>query len=212
MTKRMTAREFVANSNQCPACGSDNVDWGSHEVLDSSTYQEASCSTCGARFSTVSRLVGYLIHGDAEPQTIREDFQEVTSAKEPVDPACDEPDVNKVFWAGAEKGPHGETRKTLMVPTYDENGGPEKEYDWARPAQLTLQEEGGLRVIMGDPLKESSPDVVIEKTPNLWRIFVHHDGGDPLCYIEFSKARAFIFVDEPGGTKTLLVEERVVEP
>lgn len=125
------------------------------------------------------------------------------------DPAYLAREVADAFWSGAEKGPHGQNWKRLMIPTYDENGGEEKEYDWDRPAQLTLQEEEGLRVIMGDPHKDSSPDV-IEKTPDRWRIFVHHDGGDPLCYIEFTDAQAMIFVDRPGGTETLLTEERVV--
>lgn len=116
----------------------------------------------------------------------------------------------KRFWSDAEKGPHGQSWKRLTVPTYDEHGSPQKEYDWDRPAQLTLQEEEGLRVIMGDPHDVSSPDVVFEKAPDRWRLFVHHDGGDPLCYIEFTDTQAIIKVDRPGDNEPLLVQERVV--
>jgi len=116
---------------------------------------------------------------------------------------------NEPFWADAEKGPLGVNQKRLTIPTYDPDGGEEKEYDWDRPAPLTLQDDLGLRIILGDPDNASSPDIAIERTPDRWRIFVHHDGGDPLCYIEITDSQTIIKVDPPG-VKPLLVQKRVV--
>ncbi len=86
--KPMTAREFVVNNN-CPVCWSEDISWGCCEVVENTTYQEARCQNCGAVFSTISRLVGYLPHGE-DPVTIKEDFCEVTSIEEPVDVVRDE--------------------------------------------------------------------------------------------------------------------------
>lgn len=79
--KPMTAREFVLDSGRCPACGAEDPDWGEIVAESQSTYQEGSCSECGARFYTVSRLVGYGIYRDeADVETIAEDFGEITEA------------------------------------------------------------------------------------------------------------------------------------
>lgn len=77
-----TAREFVAAAGQkCPACGSENVAFGEINVEGSSTYQEATCDDCGVGFNTVSRLVGYMVDQGAGPETISEDFDEITDAQ-----------------------------------------------------------------------------------------------------------------------------------
>lgn len=80
--KRLTAREFAASvstgQTKCPACGSENIVWGEINVEGNSTYQEARCADCGAGFNTVSRLVGYMFNGLGEPQTVAEDFGEIT--------------------------------------------------------------------------------------------------------------------------------------
>jgi len=88
MSKQLTAREFVIDSNRCPKCGSENVDWGSINVECQSTYQEAYCQDCEIGFNTVSRLVGYMVDG-GEVETIKEDFGEITEA-ESVDAVRDE--------------------------------------------------------------------------------------------------------------------------
>jgi len=65
MNKPMTAQEFVENSGRCPKCHSENVSWDEISVEGDSTFQEASCQDCDARFYTISRLVGFgLYEGD----------------------------------------------------------------------------------------------------------------------------------------------------
>ncbi len=83
----------------------------------------------------------------------------------------------------------------IDVPTYDPTSGPE--YDFSRPETLTLREEEGLRIFMGDPRDENSPDVVIERAVGTWRIFVHADRTDPLCVVEVQKQIATV-VDARG--------------
>jgi len=89
----------------------------------------------------------------------------------------------------------------IEVPTYDPQGRPE--YDYTRPYALTLQETGGVRVVMGDPQDRGAPDVFIERGLDEWRVIVHPNGGDPLCIIEIHKDRATV-QDELG---TLLLEQ-----
>ena len=78
----------------------------------------------------------------------------------------------------------------IEIPTYDPNS--QVEYDYAKPHTLTLREEEGLRVFMGDPSDEDAPDVVIERGLGLWRIFVHADRTDPLCVVEIGRDRATV--------------------
>lgn len=78
----------------------------------------------------------------------------------------------------------------IEIPTYDPNS--EVEYDYTRPQTLTLREEEGLRVFMGDPRDEDTPDVVIERGVGLWRVFVHGDRTDPLCVVEVRKGHATV--------------------
>ncbi len=60
MNKPMTAREFVANSDRCPRCHSEAVEWDEITVEGTNTIQEGSCQDCDARFYTLSRMVGYM--------------------------------------------------------------------------------------------------------------------------------------------------------
>lgn len=76
----------------------------------------------------------------------------------------------------------------MGIPTYDPSTKPE--YDYSRCQKLTLQDVDGLRVVMGDPNNDDSPDVVIERAVDTWRIFVHPDRGDPLCIIEVKEEAA----------------------
>ena len=78
----------------------------------------------------------------------------------------------------------------IEIPTYDPDA--DVEYDYAKPQTLTLQEVDGLRVVMGDPNDDSSPDVVIERAAGMWRVFVHADRTDPLCVIEIREGRATV--------------------
>jgi len=90
MNKPMTAREFVVHNNQCPRCRSEEVEWGDINVEGQSTFQDATCLECGARFYTVSRLVGYgwLDRDGDDVQAIAEDFGEITSEEEPSVKLC----------------------------------------------------------------------------------------------------------------------------
>jgi hypothetical protein len=84
----------------------------------------------------------------------------------------------------------------IQVPTYDPES--EEEYDYGHPSSLTLQQADGLRVVMGEPDDEDAPDVLIERTVDMWRVFVHPDRSDPLCIIEIRKGRATV-EDESGN-------------
>jgi hypothetical protein len=114
---------------------------------------------------------------------------------------------NEAFWQGAEPGLYGGRQKRLDVPTYDDSC--EQEVDWTRTREITIADECGIRVIMGDPQDISSPNVCVERAKDRWRLFVHIDGGDPFCYIEITDAQAMILVDPPSE-KPLFVQERVL--
>jgi hypothetical protein len=115
----------------------------------------------------------------------------------------------EAFWQGAEPGLYGGRQKRLDVPTYDAEGAGDKEYDWSRAREVTIADEVGLRIIMGDPLNISSPNVCIERAVDRWRLFIHIDGGDPFCYIEITDAEAMVLVDPPTK-EPLLVKERIL--
>jgi hypothetical protein len=114
---------------------------------------------------------------------------------------------NEAFWQGAETGLYGGRQKRLDLPTYDD--ACEQEIDWSRTREITLAEEAGMRIILGDPMDISSPNVCVERASDRWRLFVHIDGGDPFCTIEITEAEAMIHVDPPSD-KPLLVKERVL--
>jgi hypothetical protein len=71
------ARRFVAAAGtQCPACDSQDINFGTVELDAQHAYQEACCIGCQVRFCAVYRLVGYGLHtgGSFEVHTIGEDF------------------------------------------------------------------------------------------------------------------------------------------
>lgn len=113
----------------------------------------------------------------------------------------------EAFWKDAEAGLYGGRQKRLDVPTYDPDS--EKEWDWSRAREVTIADELGLRVIMGDPVNVDSPNVCVERAADRWRLFIHIDGGDPFCYIEITDTEAVILTDR-GGDKPLLHQERVL--
>ena len=93
----------------------------------------------------------------------------------------------------------------LEIPTYDPNGP--KEWDHQKTAELTLQAAEGLRVVMGDPADEQAPDVHFEraivreegKPPvEIWRLFIHPDRGDPLCFVEFRRGERVTITTDTG--------------
>lgn len=98
-----------------------------------------------------------------------------------------------------------EVKKVVIaVPTYDPDGP--VEYDHSRPDTLTLNEEDGLRVTMGE--EPNAPDVVFEKTPSGWRLFVRADRrDDEMCFIEFTDTHAVVTTARPKD-KPLLVKKR----
>jgi hypothetical protein len=115
--------------------------------------------------------------------------------------------TNEAFWQGAETGLYGGRQKRLDLPTYDE--ACEQEIDWSRLREITIADDAGIRIILGDPMDISSPNVCVERASDRWRLFVHIDGGDPFCTIEITEAEAMIHVDPPSE-KPLLVKERVL--
>ncbi len=82
----------------------------------------------------------------------------------------------------------------VEVPTYDLES---EECDYTRRHTLTLQAAGGLRIVMGEPDDEDAPDVLIERTVDKWRVFVHPDLRDALCAIEIHRGCATV-EDESG--------------
>ena len=84
----------------------------------------------------------------------------------------------------------------IMVPTYNGDTG---DYDDDKSNVLTLQESGGLRIILGEAGDTDAPDVFIERGGGkCWRIIVAPDGGDPLCLIEFTETTATVMSDQGG--------------
>jgi hypothetical protein len=91
----------------------------------------------------------------------------------------------------------------VRVPTFDPDGL--VEYDYNRSELVTVEEVGGLRVVMGETNDRNSPDVFIERSVGLWRVAVHPNNGDPLCIIEIGSGHATIETDEG----TLLLEQHL---
>jgi hypothetical protein len=88
------------------------------------------------------------------------------------------------------------TMKTtcVQIPTYD----PDRDdaFDYSRMHTLTLQHGSGLRIVMGDPDDESVPDVLIERTADLWRMFIHPACTDPICIIEIGDTHVQVETDK----------------
>lgn len=81
-------------------------------------------------------------------------------------------------------------RTQVQIPTYD----PDRDdaFDPSQMHTITLEQGGGLRVILGDPEDKRVPDVLIEREKDLWRIFVHPACTDPICIIEIGGSHATI--------------------
>lgn len=97
----------------------------------------------------------------------------------------------------------------FAIPTFvDAEEDEAKRYDWSRPHDVRVRADlGGVRVILGDSKNPDSPDVLIERTPDRWRIFVHPDEGDPVCIIEVTTKAVTI---ETQTGENLLTHERTV--
>ena len=91
---------------------------------------------------------------------------------------------------------------TLTIHTYD----PEQQtYDQSQAHTVTLREETGLRLILGEPNDREAPDLLVEREKDRWRIFVHaRDYGDPLCIIDISRQEAVVRADDPEIPEPLL--------
>jgi hypothetical protein len=81
----------------------------------------------------------------------------------------------------------------VQIPTYD----PDRDdvFDESRMNTITIENAGGLRIILGDLDDETVPDVLIERTTDLWRVFVHPACTDPICVIEIGALHATITTD-----------------
>jgi hypothetical protein len=88
--------------------------------------------------------------------------------------------------------------KTRVVPTYDPAGEGDKEYDYSRPATITLKDEAGLRVILGDDGPEL-PSVMIERGINCWTVFIQPDHGDDLCCVVIHDEDLAVVTDSRGN-------------
>ena len=65
-------------------------------------------------------------------------------------------------------------------------------FDDKRLAEVTLRYSRNLRIILGDPDDDSSPDLLVEKAIGQWKIFVHPGETDPICLIRISQRRIVI--------------------
>ncbi len=90
--------------------------------------------------------------------------------------------------------------KRIAIPTYDDER--DDPCDWTCPHDLTIRQTTGLRVILGDPEDPNAPDLLIERTPDRWRVIVHPDAGDPMCVIEFTEKTAAV-IPESGDAPVL---------
>lgn len=79
----------------------------------------------------------------------------------------------------------------VQIPTYDPDN--EGGCDHSQAHTVVIEETTGVRVVMGDPNDDISPDLLIERDAKSWRVFVHLDNySDPLCLIEIRKTNATI--------------------
>ena len=81
----------------------------------------------------------------------------------------------------------------IQIPTFDPNR--EDYFDHSQMHKITLEQGGGLRVIMGDPDDETVPDILIERETGFWRFCVHPACTDPICVIEITGSHATIRTD-----------------
>jgi hypothetical protein len=79
----------------------------------------------------------------------------------------------------------------LIVPTYNRRRFPQQvargeleEYG-APEVPVLVREADGLRIMLGArDFNDQVPDLLVERQPGAWVVFVHHPGGgDPSCEI-----------------------------
>ncbi len=107
----------------------------------------------------------------------------------------------------------------LMVPTYvgdceQHNAEETDNPDFGQPfLPVLIHESDGIRVIMGshDRVNSKVPDVLIERRPKGWVIFLHPIGGsDPSGMIFFcDDGRSYVVKETYGATPA--IEERDYE-
>ena len=105
----------------------------------------------------------------------------------------------------------------LLIPTYNGNLFPDQVEtgqieEYGDPeVPVTAYREAGLRIVLGthDPEEDSEkPDLLIERQPNAWAVFIHPDGGDPSAYIYIvDDGRTFLFPEFCPGSPTEIVHE-----
>jgi hypothetical protein len=84
-----------------------------------------------------------------------------------------------------------------VIPTYDPEGEGDKEYDMSRPATVVVKEDLGLRILLG-PDSPDTPDLMLEKGVDCWRLFVHAQaGGDPSRVVEI-RENSVVIADARG--------------
>ena len=82
----------------------------------------------------------------------------------------------------------------IWIPTYNGNFFPDEVAahqieEYGEPeVPVTIYQQSGLRVVLGTHEPDSDtekPDLLIERQPNAWGVFIHPDGSDPsaLLYI-----------------------------
>jgi hypothetical protein len=96
-----------------------------------------------------------------------------------------------------------EQEHLLAIPTFvDEQQEDAKRYDWSCPHDVTIRSDGsGLRVFLGHPKAPDTPDVLIERTPDRWRIFLHPDESHLACILEVTSDA--VTVQTETGEKVL---------
>jgi hypothetical protein len=96
-------------------------------------------------------------------------------------------------------------RLKLLVPTYNANYYPKQVNDGTKPEfgapylPVVVHSADGIRVVLGthEFLDVDAPDIMIERQPRAWAIFLHPiGGGDPAGYVYFlDDGRSYLLKD-----------------
>ena len=81
----------------------------------------------------------------------------------------------------------------VQIPIYDPSS--DKDFDQSRMHTITLEQSGGLRIILGYPNDNTAPDILIERATDHWRVSVHPACTDPMCIIEIGSSHFTITTD-----------------
>lgn len=94
----------------------------------------------------------------------------------------------------------------VQIPTFD----PDRDdySDYSQMHTITLEQGGGLRIILGEPDDETVPDILIEREKDRWKVFVHPACTDPICFIEIGSSHATITTDTRCGARRGLYVRR----